>query len=165
MSTNDQIAELVDVALQLKQQIESKDLQKLSRLFEPEAKINVFGRFYSWKTFYANLNKLLAEIEQPGLDIISVDESELKEANAFIAVTLEIFWVNQKTWEESILPVTLALELVKNAKRNSGWIISGFTIARAKRIVEKEEVPIVTSDNSKTGGSGSFLDGLFNFWY
>ncbi len=165
MSTDNQITELVDVALKLKQHIENKDLQKLSRIFNGDAKINVFGRFYSWKIFYVNLTKLLAEIEQPGIDIISVDESQITEQSAFVAFTMEVFWVNQKTWEESTLPITLALELIQDPKKNNNWLIAGFTIARAKKIIEKEEVPVFSSDKNQTGSSSSFLDGLFNFWY
>ena len=163
METNDQISSLVDVALELKQQIENRNVDKLQALFHPNAKINVYGRFYDLKTFLANLYKLLGAIEQPGLDITSVNESEITKDKAFISMSIELFWIDQKTWEEVSQLATLSLELIRErqAERPAGWLISGFTLARDRKAGDRKDTPGFPSEPKQP----NFLDGIFNFWY
>ena len=164
METNDQISSLVDVALELKQQIENRNVDKLQALFHPNAKINVYGRFYDLKTFLANLYKLLGAIEQPGLDITSVNESEIAKDKAFISMSIELFWIDQKTWEEVSQLATLSLELIKERQAEKpSWLISGFTLARDRKAGDRKDTPGgFPSDQPR---QPNFLDGIFNFWY
>ncbi len=163
MAANDQINKLVDIALELKQQIENRDVDKIKALFDPNARINIYGRFYNLKTFLANLHNLLGAIEQPGIDITSVDESEIGEEKAFIAISIELFWIDQKTWEEISQLATLSLELERDLKREQGnWLISGFTLSRNKKVIERQDVPLFPPKDTK---QPNFLDGIFSFWY
>lgn len=166
--SNDQINGLIDIALQLKQHIENRDIEKIARLFDPNAKINIFGRFYTIKVLLNNLSKILAEIEQPSLDITSIEESELGRDNAFVTYNGEITWID-KSWEEITQAVALSLELKKDrVEKKENWLITGFTLARSKKITEIREVPIFPGHDEPRppGSSGpTFLDGLFSFWY
>jgi hypothetical protein len=162
MAANDQINALVDIALELKQQIENRDIDKVKALFESKARINIYGRFYDLETFLRNLHQLLNAIEQPGIDITSVDESEIAIEKAFISVSVDLFWIDQKTWEEISQLATLSLELERNSKRDDiNWLISGFTLARNKKVIEDQDMPLFPKDTKGT----NFLDGIFNFWY
>jgi len=162
MTANDNINALVDIALNLKQQIENRDIEKLNMLFDENARINIYGRFYTMKVFLSNLQSLLGAIEQPGFDISSVDESEIGAEKAFIALSLEIFWIDRKIWDEVSQLATLSLELERDYKKESNnWVISGFTLARNKKVIEKQDVPIFPNDKRQP----TFLDGIFNFWY
>jgi hypothetical protein len=163
METNAQINNLVDIALELKQQIENRNIDKIQALFHPNARINVYGRFYDLKTFLTNLHKLLALIEQPGLDITSVDESEINSDHAFISMSIELFWIDQKTWEEISQLASLSLELVRErqTENEQRWLISGFTLARNKKVQDRKDPPLFPKDTKQP----NFLDGIFNFWY
>ena len=162
----DIINELTDVALKIKESIENKDLDMLRRLFSAKATINIMGRFYNVPELFSNLKTLFAYIEQPAMDIIQIEESEIKGQNAFATYLVEVFWVDQRTWDEHSDRLAMSLEL---AQQKKGWLVNGFTLnkrqfAGDEGISPVLEPPIGPSPAIRPG-PGLGLDGLFSFWY
>ncbi|HEX2095315.1 MAG TPA: hypothetical protein VHG28_23160 [Longimicrobiaceae bacterium] len=137
----EQHPELTDLALRLKEAVESADADALRGVLTPDARINVNGRFTMVDDFVSRLVAFLSGVEQPQLDILRVEESQVEEDHGFIAVRAELVWIDREAWEDHSLEGKLSLELVR---AEQGWQVSGLTFGAEK---PQQEEPWVAADS------------------
>ncbi|MFQ5906391.1 MAG: hypothetical protein ACE5JA_07445 [bacterium] len=167
---DDTLNQLTDVALRIKGAIEDKNMEALRPLLEQNVKININGRFLTMAQLLSRLKELLDKMEQPSLDIISIEECDVQEKSAFVAYDTEFYWIDQQTWEEHSIRGLMSLQFSKGEK---DWVVSGFTFSQRP----KPEERIPEEPREVTPGPGlrpttfglealfSGIDSLFSFWY
>lgn len=133
--TDEQHPELTDLALRLKEAVESANPESLRGVLTPGAQVNVNGRFAGADDFVQRLSQFLAAVEQPQLDILSVEESEIGADRGFVSVSAELVWIDREAWEDHSMAGTLSLELTR---AEGGWQISGLTVQGAPRQAEEQ---------------------------
>lgn len=162
MSSNT-LAELTDVAMRIKESFEDKDLDRFAALFQPEARISSMGRFYPLQDFVARLRELMAHLEQPALDILQIQESQVGEDQAFVSFLVESGWIDGKTWEERTQRLTMSLQLERYKK---GWLINGLTLGHLPDKAIDWDGGLDHGGSDRPPPPRTFgLDGLFSFWY
>jgi hypothetical protein len=109
----------------------------------------------------------LKAIEQPSLDIVQIEESNISDKQAFVTYVVEISWINPKTWEEHLEHGAMSLNLSKkrdNSRKRDNWLVSGFTFARRPQVDNKfDDITDVTDPRLPPPRFG--IDSLFSFWY
>lgn len=164
---NGNIAELTEVALRIKEGFEDKDVGRMLSVFSPNAKVNVLGRFFTVEEVAPRLKEALVKVEQPSVDILSIEESEIRDGYAFVSYVTEFAWIDSQTWEEHALRGLMSLDLGRIEK---GWLVNGFTLARRpEQDTPRDEPPIkpprVDQPAPSPMSRGSGLNALFSFWY
>jgi hypothetical protein len=158
---NSPLADLTDLVLRLKEAFESGDPKLVGTLFTPDARINIAGRFQDVPQMMESLALLYSRVEQPVLELVRVEQSEMGETDAFVAYAVEVFWIDREAWEEHAFPGTMSLDATGGPER---WLIRGFTYSRAPEVQLPEEPGPVPEPGPGTGGELT-LRGLFSFWY
>ena len=106
----DDLAELTDIALRIKEAFEDRDVKTLQMLLQ-RAQMNIMGRFITVQEFIGKLEELFAAIEQPALDIVRIVETDVGPSRGLVAYLVEVSWVDRHAWEERLFPGLLTLEL------------------------------------------------------
>jgi hypothetical protein len=106
----DNLAELTDVALRIKEAFEDRDLKTLQALLQ-RAQLNMLGRFITVAEFISKLEELFAVIEQQALDIVRIVETDIRPTRGVVGYLVEVSWVDRHAWEERLFPGLLTLEL------------------------------------------------------
>ena len=157
---DDTITQLTDLALRIKEAVEDKNETALIATLGPHAQININGRFLTSAAFTSSLRDLLSKIEQPVVDIISIEESDIKEGSAFVAYIIEFSWVDQEVWEEHSVLGRLSLQ---QSRREDNWIIEGFTFSQrpkpAEPSLEGSHTTLPPVLNSSSLGLGNLVGG------
>ena len=169
---DDTITHLTDLVLGIKEAVEDKNEDALIATLGPHAKININGRFLTHAELASSLKDLLSKIEQPTVDIISIEESDIKEDSAFAAYATEFSWVDQEIWEEHTVSGLMSLQ---HSRREDNWVIEGFTFSQRPK---RAEPSLDGSDTAPTPGLNASAFGLgnlfaqrggigdtFRFWY
>jgi hypothetical protein len=161
---DDTITQLTDLALRIKEAVEDKNEAALIATLGPHAQININGRFLTHTAFTSSLKDLLSKIEQPVVDIISIEESDIKEGSAFVAYIIEFSWVDQEVWEEHSVLGRLSLQ---QSRREDSWIIEGFTFSQRPKPAEPSLEGSHTTlpaafDSSPLDGSHTTLPPVLN---
>ena len=165
MSSNT-LAELTDIAMRIKESLEDQDIERFASLFHPDARINSMGRFYTLKDFLVLLRDLVGHLEQPALDILQIQESQIGDDQAFVSFLVESGWIDAKTWEERTQRVTMSLQLANERDRKGGWLLTGFTLAHVPEAVKDWDGGIKFPGADQPPPPRTFgLDSLFSFWY
>jgi hypothetical protein len=112
---------------------------------------------------------LLAGIEQPMFDVISIESSEIEDAQALVSYATELAWVDRTSWQERSLHGVLALEYQRG---ESGWVVSGLAyVRRAPEVTPPRERVAVPTPGRWQGrfGTARFDRGarpdLFSIWF
>lgn len=168
----DTLSELTDVAIRMKEAFEEKNIAAFKALFVPKPAINVMGRFVPAEEFFARLAELLKQVEQPTIEILRVEETEVKKTSAFVSYVTEVSFIDEKAWEEHTVNGLLSLNMVKEREtaaakpkgREDRWLIDGLTFARQPDRAGAGEGP-PSAGPVETKPTAGLFDGLFGIWY
>ena len=177
MDDDPKTMDITDVVLRVKRAFETKDLEGIRGQFVQHAVINSDGRFYDLGHLLEFLRILFDSVDQTYLDVVGVEQVEVRENSSFATFDIDVSWVDKRDWLEHSQKLSVALELVRDPKyvgkeQKPPFQIKGLTArprpdgrgAGGDSGGSKDGFPSDTGglDGPRPDGSGS---DIFSFWY
>ncbi len=159
-SEEDDVSQLTDTALRIKEAIEDRNMSALKAIFGSNARVNIDGRFMSVADLTTGAEELLKPMEQPTFDILAIERSAIAGDSALVTYLTELSWVDQKVWEEHSIKGALTLH---HTRTKRGWITDGFTYARRPEVPGSPGDAGVGPTPAVPGESFGGLGRLFGF--
>jgi|SRR5215469_2064829 len=166
----DTVSELTDLAIRLKDAFEAKKVSALKSLFVPQPKINVMGRFLAEEEFLERLAQFFKQVEEPILEIMRIEETDVQKKSAFIAYDVEVSFIHEQTWEEHTINGLLGLSVARKKETQRGkskdqWLVDGLTFSKRPDVGRTAGAPQPAGPTAPTGRTLGLFDGLFGLWY
>lgn len=124
------LARLRDLLLHAQEGLEAKSRSTLEGLFARVRSFNVKGRFLEREAFLSDLRELEARVDRPSLQLVRVEELDIRESTAIASYLLDLSWLDVEAWEEVQTSAVVTLELRRGAL---GWVFEGFTFSELPR--------------------------------